>query len=245
MYLKKISLSLLVIVLVLNSFSQKGASRYNPQFKFEPQKRESVASANVTIALLKPIFIDKEISRAGTPWDDFSIKMQTDIEEMLLAKGFKVRGPFNTRDEMLFNDKQNSDFTLEIGIDLSVDIQRDWKTVLALIGSNYLRVKKGNVNISSSVVMTAKSNFSGEKLWKKNIQLSQKNFSYTGDAKWSYKEITFLNEFKEDNNLFNPISKQLEIIYSEALTVLWNQFDVNEMKGVANESKKEKAEQKQ
>lgn len=241
---KKISLSLLFTILIVALFAQKGPARYNPQFKFDPPKRESVASADVTIALLKPVFIDKEIAKAGSPWDDFSTKMQTHVEEMLTAKGFKVRGPFNTRDEMVFNDKQKSNFTLQVGIELSVDIQRDWKTVIGL-GGNSLKVKRGTVSISSSVVMTAVSNFSGEKLWKKSIQLTQKNFTYSGDAKWSFKEISFINEFREDNNLYNPIAKNLETIYAESLTVLWNQFDVDEMKGIAAEAKKEKAGEKQ
>lgn len=221
-------------------------SRYSPKYNFEPPQRESVASANVTIALLKPVFLLGDYNgNSEDPYNKFASKMVNDIEALLTAKGYKVRGPFSSRDEMVFNDKQNSDFTLEIALDYNAEVQRNWKTRYNIIGNyNTYQVTSGNVNISAALVMTAKSNFSGEKLWKKNLDLGNKSFSYSGSVRWEGTDLTFRRELTEDINFWNPYTKQLEAVYGEALSTLWKQFDVNELQLVAKEAKKEKESNK-
>ena len=220
--------------------------RYSPKYSYEPPRRDSVASANVTIALMKPIFLLGDYNGNNEePYNLFSSKMANDIEALLTAKGYKVRGPFSSRDEMVFNDKQNSDFTLEIAIDYNAEVQRTWKERYNILGRSYnYEVINGNVNITAAVVITARSNFSGEKLWKKNLDLGTKTFSYSGTMRWDSKSVPFRRELTEDNNFWNPYTKQLESVYSDALTILWRQFDVNELQSVAKEAKKEKQNNK-
>jgi hypothetical protein len=44
----------------------------------------------------------------------------------------------------------------------------------------------------------------------------------------------------EDDNFWNSYTKQLETKYGEAMTLLWRQFDVDEMESVVIEARKEK-----
>ena len=71
--------------------------------------------------------------------------------------------------------------------------------------------------------------------------MGSKSFSYTGSVRWDSESVSFRRELEEDNKFWNPYTKQLELVYGEALTVLWRQFDVNELRSVAAEAKKEKA----
>lgn len=252
--MKKLLLRLLPILLFIsfsfyvNAQKSKSSSlpRYSPKYSFEPPQRDSIASANVTVALMRPIFMLGDYNgNKEEPYNKFSSKMVNDIEALLTAKGYKVRGPFETRDEMVFNDKQNSDFTLEITIDYNAEVQRNWKSYMNLITSGYTySVKSGNVNITAAVVMTAKSNFTGEKLWKKNLDLGAKSFQYTGSVRWEGQDLSFRRELTEDNNFWNPYTKLLEEVYGEALSKLWNQFDVSELQSIAKEAKKEREKNK-
>ena len=212
--------------------------RYNPRFSYSPAQRDSIANTGITIALLKPVFIDNDINQAGTPWDEFSKAMATDVEELLTAKGFKVRGPFNTADEMVFSDKQNSDFVIQISIDMNIRYERKWKTKYNILFSTttYL-IDKADVTLNSNVILTAVSCFTSEKIWKKNLDISNKSFSYNGSERYDA-EPTFFAEMKRDVNLWNPMSKNLEDIYKGAFDILWKQFDKNEMKNVSKEAKK-------
>jgi hypothetical protein len=243
--MKSALIILLTFFLTANCLGQKNknasatVSRYNPRFSYEPENRAQVASSGISIALLKPVFIDKDIANAGAPWQDFSSAMQSDIEGLLTAKGFKVFGPFNSRDEMVYGDKQKSDFTLLISLDLRLNIERFKKDVFAIIGPNTIKIVKGNVSLSPTLQITAVSNFTGEKLWKKNLQLSARNFTYAGTIKWEG-EPSVLREMELENNLYNPLAQNLEEIYKEGLGTLWKQFDVDEMKMIATEAKKER-----
>jgi hypothetical protein len=57
--------------------------RLNPSFTFSPAQRDSVAITGLTVALLKPTFMDGDMNKAGSPWSDFSKSMANDIEELL------------------------------------------------------------------------------------------------------------------------------------------------------------------
>jgi hypothetical protein len=182
--------------------------------------------------------MDREIDKYGSPWSDFANSMQSEVEELLIAKGYKVRGPFQSRDEMVFNDKKQSDFVLTVNIDLRIDNQIEWKKIF---GPGGFKIKHGNLSIQAGIIITAISNFSGEKLWKKNLQLEQQNFTYEGTHDWRKKDyVTFKEEYDLENNLANPLNKALEEIYKEAMKILWSQFEINEMRGVANEAKNER-----
>src|SRR4051812_31123710 len=101
------------------------------KFDFSPPSRAQVGARNITIALLIPHFVDRNYSDAeylAPPYNDMATSMAADFEELLTAKGFTIRGPFNSRDEMVYNEKINSNFALEITIDLnSSQINRHWK----------------------------------------------------------------------------------------------------------------------
>ena len=217
------------------------AERVNPNFSYSPPQRDSVASTGLTIAILNPIFLDEDINKAGSPWSDFAKTMANDVEELLTAKGFKVRGPFGSIDEMVYGDKQNSDFIIQIVIDLDIKVDRKMKTGMNLLnlGSSNLsyRVDKGDVTINSNVNLTAISCFTTEKLWKKNLSITQKNFTYAGTVKWDgYPSV--VTEFKQDVNLWNPVCKNLEEIYKSSFDILYRQFDKNEMANIAREARK-------
>ena len=166
----------MVLFLILGqaSFAQKNknknaveAERINPKFSYSPLTRDSVASTGLTIALLNPLFIDKDIRGAGSPWSDFVKAMGSDIEELLTSKGFKVRGPFNSIDEMVVTDKLNSDFIIKISIDYDPSLQRKWKQSYVMFSNAYqYQVIQGDFTINGKVQLTALSCFSSEKLWK-------------------------------------------------------------------------------
>jgi hypothetical protein len=214
------------------------ADRYNPQFSYAPPSRENVASTGITIALLNPVFISKNINYAGSPWTEFAKAMGNDIEDLLTAKGFKVRGPFNSMDEMVVPDKMNSDFVVQVTIDMNVLDDRKFKTGMNLLGSGLsYKVSSGNVTINPAIRMTFLSCFSAEKLSKKDLDIPQTNFQYSGTQKWDGTNLPFVREFNQDVNLWNPFCKSLEEIYKESFDIMYKQFDKDEMAEISKVSK--------
>ncbi len=236
----------ITVLLVGCSSTKKSTSsvtqRIPAKFDYSPPSREQVGSANLTIALIKPRFVDKNGTQPQyltPPFNDMAISMGNDFEELLSAKGFTMRGPFGSRDEMVYNDKLNSSFALEINIDLnSSQYNRKYKYspgMGVIISAGYKM--SGDVILGGDLIITASSPQYGEKIWKKNITLEKLIFSYEGSLKWG-NEPSLEDELKRDNVVYNAFAKELEKYYQTAMKLAWQQIEVAEMKNVSEQAKK-------
>jgi len=228
--------------------TQPPVQRIPARFDFSPPSRAQVASAGVTIAIVRPIYVGKNPEYYIPPFNEMANSMGNDFEEMLTAKGFTVRGPFGSRDEMVYNDKLNSSFVLEIGIDIDPRYNRkyyaqtktDWSKVFDKSAAT-AQVKSytiaGEITLAGNLVINAKSSQYGELLWKKNIALEPSSFTYKGLLTWNGVP-TIAEELKQDNQVYNTLSTELEQFYLKALQLAWQQIDPEEMKTVAEQGKK-------
>lgn len=214
--------------------------RYTPKFDYSPSTREQVAKNHIVILLMRPVFIDRDINVAGSPWSDFSTSMGNDLEELLTAKGFIIRGDvFNNYDDLVYSDKANADLIITAEIDFHANDDRQLKSLFVISENKHFKVASGNVGITSTVILSAISPVTKQKLWKKNLSLPVRNFSYSGSATFiGNNPPSVLEEMKEDPNLWNPVCKALEDIYQESMNTIWKQFDPSEIKAIAIESKK-------
>jgi hypothetical protein len=229
--------------------SQPAVQRVPAKFDFSPPTRAQVASANISIAIVKPIYIGENPEYFVPPFNEMASSMGNDFEELLTAKGFTVRGPFGSRDEMVYNDKINSSFVLEIGIELKPQYNRKFSTkTKADLGSilnpysklTYTTSHKmsGEITLSGNLVINAKSSQYGELIWKKNIALDASSFTYNGSLTWTGDVPTMADELKQDNLVYNTLSTELEKFYLKSLALAWQQIDPAEMKSVGEQAKK-------
>jgi hypothetical protein len=223
-------------------------TRQSANFDYTPPKREPVGSAGVTIALVAPNYIGKGAEFSSSPFQEMATSMGNDFEELLTAKGFTIRGPFKSRDEMVFNDKRNSSFVLTVEIDFQFQMERKYKTVntaswgklldpnAKFYSSNYMYSGAGN--LGGNLIVTAFSPSFGEKLWKKNISMEPIPFSYEGSEQWTVPTATLGDEYAKDAKVYNALIKQLEKYYQSAFDLVARQIEVSEMKSVATEASK-------
>lgn len=142
---------------------------------------------------------------------------------------------------MVYNDKLNSNFDLEVGIDLNPEYNRHYTTV---INWGYIGTAKGNaykttgeVTLGGNLVLRARSPQHNELLWTKNIALDRSTFTYVGLVKWDGPP-SFADELKQDNEVYNTLSRELEKYYTQAMNLAWQQIDPDEMKGIADAARK-------
>lgn len=239
--------SFLVIVifsfLFYASANQPASSTENQripaQFDFSPSSRQQVGAAKMTVALVKASFVGSNPEFYIPPFNEMANSMANDFEELLTAKGFTVRGPFGSRDEMLYGDKTSSNFALDVSIDLNPQYNRKSRYISSQMGGLVPASYKmsGDITLSGSLVLTAASPKNGEKLWKKNIALTPAVFNYVGSTRWA-NVPTMAGELKHDNTLYNILARELEKFYEQAMDLAWQQIDINEMKEVAKEATK-------
>ncbi len=248
-----------VVITCLSLFScssQKNTSatvapavqRVPAKFDFTPPSRSKMASTDITIAIVKPMYVDKNAEYFVPPFNEMATSMGNDFEELLTAKGFTVRGPFGTRDEMTYNDKLNSSFILEISIDLQPHYNRRKTTITHAPSFGDLLTTKnapttytykisGEITFGGYLVINARSSKYGELIWKKNIALQPSSFNYIGLLTWA--DIpSMADELNQDNQVYNTVSVELEKYYLKAISLAWQQIDPEEMKTVAEQGKK-------
>lgn len=229
------------------STTQPPVQRVPAKFDYSPPSRALAASTGISIAIVKPMYVGQNPEYFVPPFNEMAASMGNDFEEMLTAKGFTVRGPFGSRDEMVYNDKINSSFVLEIGIDINPQYNRKYQpTTKTNWGSLFNKnapattttyAINGQVTLAGNLVINAKSAQYGELIWKKNIALESASFTYTGSATWADLP-TMADELNKDNEVYNTISLELQKFYLKALGLAWQQIDPAEMKTITEQAKK-------
>lgn len=222
--------------------------RIPARFDFSPPSRVQAGATNITIAMVKPSYVGKNPEYFVPPFNEMATNMASDFDELLTAKGFTIRGPFGSRDEMTYNDKINSGFILEIGIELNPQYNRKYSTTAhppsfadLMLNKNapttYTNKMYGQVTLGGNLVIKAKSAQYGELLWTKSIALESASFSCPGQLTWN--GIPNIHEeLNKDDLVYNTLTRELEKLYAKALGLAWQQIDPSEMKTVAEQGKK-------
>lgn len=221
--------------------------RIPAKFDYSPPHRALAASSGISIAIVKPKYVGKNPEYFMPPFNEMANSMGNDFEELLTAKGFTVRGPFGSRDEMVYNDKVNSGFVLEIGIDVLPEYRTKYypttKTNWAALFDKYAPPSittyktSGEIVLKGTLVINARSPQYGELIWKKNIDLESSSFTYSGSMDWN-NQPTIADQLKHDNQVYNQLSSELEKFYLKTLNLAWQQIDAAEMRIVSEQSKK-------
>lgn len=211
--------------------------KYHPVFDFKPTEVQEVGSAKINIALLNPVFADlgSESSFTLAPYTLFADNMGNDFEELLTNKGFTIRGPLKSIDELVYREIKSVDVVLEVEISLETEGQLQLQR-FGYDGQytrSYNKVS-GTFYHFGSLNMTATST-SGVKYWKKSISLPRKAVVCTGHKRF-YGNPTS-SQVLTDVGVYNPIAKALEEYYQEALSSVNRHIDTEEFKEIAKEIK--------
>jgi len=229
------------VLLSVGCFSKKVmVERYAPIYQHTPTERAEVNSTGLTIALISPQYGDKKMNKTA-PYSNFSKNMGDDFEELLIAKGFTIRGPYASRDEMVYSDKEDTDIALIVDIDMEIEnesLTTREKAGIPFLKTDYVSYQvSGTFHQEGDITLTAVSPFKGEKLWKKQIALDRRTITCTGEDTWEL-ELKGVLPAMKDNGIYNPTAKALEEYYQEVMTTATKHLDVREMKQVAAQAKK-------
>lgn len=216
-------------------------AKYNPRFDFTPKQRSQITKNSLSVAVIDPVYSDGEDNSLVEPYASFVRNMADDIEETLNANGFKIKGPYKTRDEMVYGDKLNTDFAIEVEVQIYTEPgsfgKRDpsfatmmyCKTCYKLAGTFY---HKGRI------ILTATDPMDGEKFWKKTLDLDRKAVDTEGNLTFDGSKGKLTDEvILTDTGVYNPVAKVLESYYAETISNLSKQIDPREMEQISKQIK--------
>ena len=169
-------------------------SIYHPRFQYAVPKAEVPGSAMAAISIVN------FNGNSDLPLTTFQARFLTDLQNVLVARGFNVKGPFATRDEMTYSDKKSSDFILLYSLSAQNQFQeasvsgkgnisdmpkgeegRIWNGTYSTIPLIPIPIKNyngnavffhGTLGVSAKINLTLVESMTGEKLWTKTLDIS-------------------------------------------------------------------------
>lgn len=215
--------------------SRAPIATYTPTFDYVPPSTAAAGSAGVSLAIVQPHYGSAEMSRITVgPLARFPRSMAGDFEEMLTAKGFTVRGPYESYDMMTFPDREACDLTLQPQLEITgrtANVTTEKK--LVIMGPDRIAYK-GQVSVGGRVTLSINESISNERMWVRSIEVTER----TGDFQTSwYPEGTSLEAVPDDDpGVADALGKILDDVYVQIAETAWRFIDPREMVVVKEQS---------
>lgn len=233
----------IICVIIMAGCASKYHPRTTPTFDYTPESEAPPGSAGVTFAVI------------GTPsW--FGPAMTKDFLEVVIARGFGVRGPFETYDSMIFPDKEGSDLTLTAEVVFTTSTDTWLKSQMLLYiwptGSYFIT---GSATVGCDVNLLITESLSNEPMWRKTITIEPVTIpiesSYAYRRSYLVEAAAKLGKsfradlslpipievlLEEENKFHADVGHALQIIYDEILGKFYDYLDPREMEVVKNQS---------
>ncbi|MDO8333169.1 MAG: hypothetical protein Q7T35_00685 [Nitrosomonas sp.] len=195
-------------------------------FIFNPPSTTAPTKSKISIAILSPTTIGNFFVNEAQMASDAKLSisrmassMQTDLEKIIIAKGYTTAGTFSSIDEMTYSQKERASFILRPIINLDLNVQREQGTM------------SGNVTLELMEPM------SKEKIWIKRLNLDP----IIGPISYEFANV----QTPPDMRLrlvqiisTNSVRKLLNDFYMPAMGKIWDHFDPREINNLKSDSDK-------
>ena len=207
----------------------KDPEPYVANFSYTPETLLKPGSGGVTFATANIVyqFPEKVFWPKFPQFAHLEKAIINDLTKILIAKGFSVRGPFDSYDLIPYSDKKVTDLYLTPTFEM----------LIVFKGDKTGAVCTGTVEVSGRLILEMKEMMTRELMWSKNIPLRKWEFPYN---------IKTPNVHPYDLKPFimNDVAKGLEQEYPQLMSTMEGIVDPEEMrvlKKQAQELKRKKS----
>lgn len=196
---------------------------------------EAKEKNGITLALVKPVYARSMQYFNCKMFQNFSDKMGNDYEAMMTARGYSLRGPFISADDMVYDDKENCLIYLQPEISIDMDFSNalchshrhyDYFTKQ----TSYTYTFDGTIVLSGNINMIFAEPFSKEKIKTLSISLPQKTVNFTGSRFYDTDNLYVAIQWGQDPGIMNPLVEALEDYYQSCFKTAYNHLDPQEVK---------------
>lgn len=170
---------------------EKGPEKYTPSLTYTPPSSAAANSAGVTFAIgslsywpadvpsdlwmqelvpIKKIYNGKMIWSTFPQFGNLDEALKQDFQKILMAKGFNIRGPFDSYDLIPYADKKGVDLylTSTLGLTFALNDEK-WEDQVYSVG---------NVTVDGKITLELREIVTRELMWTKTIPLAKIEFPY-------------------------------------------------------------------
>ncbi len=205
-----------------------------PDYDYTPPGTATSGSAKMKIALFNPSYSGTFKYSNKSPFKQFRTSLSKDFEEILTARGYIIKGPFDAYDFMTYSDKQECELGLFVDIDLDLEqTSGGWVITPAEPYRNHWNQGKagfqsysGTLNLSGKISIYVGETITKQKLLIKSVSLPQSDFQVSADKTY---ELGTTGIPLDNTGVHNPISNALLDFYKTTMQQAWNLIETSEL----------------
>ncbi len=202
-----------------------------PDFDFSPPSPAAPGSAEIKIGLIDPVYSGNFSFPNSSLFIQFRKNMGKDFEEILTARGYILKGPYESYDLMTYSDKKESELGLDIEIDLNVHQTSGGWTHVPLKSYQYFSTGnystyEGTLNLSGKITISIIETFTRQKLLVKSVPVPQENISVKAEAEFKFGTTGLPID---DPGVHNPLTKSLSSFYKTTMQRGWDMLAKEEL----------------
>lgn len=206
-----------------------------PDFDFSPPSPVDPGSAGIKIGLIDPNYLGNFAYSNKSPFTQFRKSMGNDFEEILTARGYILKGPYEAYDLMTYSDKSECELGLDIEIDLNIfQTSGGWIHTppvhygYGVTGGNYSKYN-GTLNLSGKITISIIETFTRQKLLVKSVPVPQENITVEAEATYPFGSSGVP---LDDPGVHNPIANSLSSFYKTTMKRGWDMLAKEELEHV-------------
>ena len=209
--------------------SESPVRRIEPNFDYNPAET-TAGKTDITFAAVGSQF-DIPFGQTSVPiFKRFADNMANDFAEIITARGYTLRGPFQTFDEMTFVDKDNSNLILNAKVDLQSDLSRtDVRFAKSLLTSGGSYKVSGQVLVTGRISLIISESLTNEKMWTKSVNITPITVELTPMSGYSRPNITVADVLQKDDKFYTSLGLKLDRQYQEIMNRTYGYLDPREM----------------
>ena len=211
-------------------------------FDYSPKQTNKAGSSDMVLAFVRPSYAQGFASGATELFKNFKSSLGNDLEELIIGKGFSLKGPYQAFDEMVFDDKKRTDMAIVIEIAPSfASKEGGWKTHLSILGSSYTSYSySGKVSLIGKINLTGIEPLTNEKIWSKSVLIPNVE-NIQVESSNSYTSTLSFTELMDDPGVYNAIGKALQEQYEGILSKIEAHFSPEEFNSLKSQIKELKS----
>ena len=236
-----LAFSAAIILFVASATPKQATSKLIvPDYDFSPPTPAEPGSAKIKIAFFQPVYVNNpgySFAYSNTsPFKQFRNAMSTDFEELLSARGYVIKGPYDSYDNMTYSDKTQCELGLFVELALNISqTSGGWKTNVGVYTKGNQQYK-GTLNLNGKINIYVVETFTKQKLIIRSVNVPQNDFNVESEGKY---EIDYVGGAMgttripfDDPGIHNPIANALSDFYKTTMNQAWDLLEVSELKQI-------------
>jgi hypothetical protein len=230
----------MLLIMGCGSIKPVAVAKQTFTFDYTPKVSNKSGSVGMVLSFIQPYYANTFSSSGVELFRSFRQALGNDIEELIISKGFTLKGPYQAFDEMVFEDKKRTDVTIQIEIvpDFTSS-EGSWKeSYIPLIGSSFSY--SGKTSLVGKINLTGIEPMTNEKIWSKSVLIPKvENILIQTSGK--YTRPLESSELYQDAGVYNAIGKALQEQYAGIMDKVAAHFNPEEFSSLKNQIKELKS----